>query len=172
MKLHVIETGYFKLDGGAMFGVVPKTLWQKMNPADENNLCSWTMRCLLIDTGERKILIDTGLGNKQDERFFSHYFLHGDYSLMSSIEQKGYSAGDITDVLITHFHFDHVGGAVKKDEKRQLVPAFPNAIYWTTKRHYDWAYTPDARERASFLKEDFVALKENQVLAFVTESQG
>src|SRR5688572_5763185 len=109
MKLFSIETGYFKLDGGAMFGVVPKTIWEKMIPADENNLCSWTMRCLLVDTSDQKILIDTGLGDKQDERFFSHYFLHGDFTMMGSLAAQGYSADDITDVLITHFHFDHVG---------------------------------------------------------------
>jgi len=169
MKLIPIETGYFKLDGGAMFGVVPKTIWQKMIPADENNLCSWTMRCLLVDTGEQRILIDTGLGDKQDERFFSHYFLHGDFSLMNSLKNSGYSPEDITDVLITHFHFDHVGGAVKKDADGKLLPAFPNAKFWTTHRHYDWAYTPNARERASFLKENFVPLKEAGVLHFVNE---
>lgn len=171
MKLIPIETGYFKLDGGAMFGVVPKTIWQKMIPADENNLCSWTMRCLLVDTGEQRILIDTGLGDKQDDRFFSHYFLHGDYSLMNSLKSNGYSPEDITDVLITHFHFDHVGGAVKKDANGKLIPAFPNAKYWTTQHHYDWAYTPNARERASFLKENFVPLKEAGVLHNVNEEQ-
>src|SRR5688572_7321457 len=172
MKLIPIETGYFKLDGGAMFGVVPKTIWQKMIPADENNLCSWTMRCLLVDTGEQRILIDTGLGDKQDERFFSHYFLHGDFSLMNSLKNACYSPEDITDVLITHFHFDHVGGAVKKDAEGKLLPAFPNAKFWTTQRHYDWAYTPNARERASFLKENFVPLKDSGVLQFAAEEQG
>ncbi len=171
MKLIPIETGYFKLDGGAMFGVVPKTIWEKMIPADENNLCSWTMRCLLVDTGNQKILIDTGLGDKQDERFFSHYFLHGDYTLMSSLAKAGYKEEDITDVILTHFHFDHVGGAVKKEEGGQLLPAFSNARYWTTQRHYDWAFEPNARERASFLKENFVPLKEAGVLNFVQEEQ-
>ena len=172
MKLVSIETGYFKLDGGAMFGVVPKTIWQKMIPADENNLCSWTMRCLLVDTGERRILIDTGLGDKQDEKFFSHYFLHGDDSLMSSLHHAGYQDTDITDVLLTHFHFDHVGGAVKKDADGKLVPTFPNAKYYSTQRHYDWAFDPNARERASFLKENFVPLKEAGVLHFTEEIQG
>jgi glyoxylase-like metal-dependent hydrolase (beta-lactamase superfamily II) len=172
MKLISIETGHFKLDGGAMFGVVPKTIWQKMNPADENNLCDWTMRCLLIDTGDQRILIDTGLGDKQDERFFSHYFLHGDASLMGSLKKEGYTAEDITDVIITHFHFDHVGGAVKKNEDGSLSPAFPNAKYWSTQRHYDWAFTPNARERASFLKENFVPLKDAGVLNFIPEEQG
>ncbi|MEO5906103.1 MAG: MBL fold metallo-hydrolase, partial [Saprospiraceae bacterium] len=172
MKLVSIPTGHFKLDGGAMFGVIPKTIWEKMIPADENNLCSWTMRCLLIDTGDQRILIDTGLGNKQDEKFFSHYFLHGTDTMMSSIENAGYQADDITDVIITHFHFDHVGGAVKKDVDGNLVPAFPNATYWSTQRHYDWAFTPNARERASFLKENFVPLMEAGVLHFFPEEQG
>lgn len=172
MKVIPIETGYFKLDGGAMFGVVPKTIWQKMIPADEQNLCSWTMRCLLVDTGSQRILIDTGLGDKQDARFFSHYFLHGHYSLITSLADEGYGLEDITDVILTHFHFDHVGGAVKKNEDGSLSPLFPNAKYWTTQRHYDWAYTPNARERASFLKENFVPLKDAGVLHYLTEEQG
>jgi len=172
MKLFSIETGHFKLDGGAMFGVIPKTIWQKMIPADENNLCDFAMRCLLVDTGDQRILIDTGLGDKQDERFFSHYFLHGDSSLMSSLRKEGYAADDITDVIITHFHFDHVGGAVKKDEDGKLSPTFPNAKYWTTQRHYDWAFEPNARERASFLKENFVPLKEADVLHYIPEEHG
>ena len=172
MKVISIETGHFKLDGGAMFGVVPKTIWNKMIPADDNNLCSWTMRCLLVDTGEKVILIDTGLGDKQDERFFSHYYLHGEATLMTSLTQAGYSPESITDVLLTHFHFDHVGGAVKKNADDTLSPAFPNAKYWTTQRHYDWAYTPNARERASFLKENFVPLMDAQVLHFRPEEEG
>jgi glyoxylase-like metal-dependent hydrolase (beta-lactamase superfamily II) len=172
MKILSIDTGHFKLDGGAMFGVVPKTIWNKMIPADDNNLCSWTMRCLLVDTGEKVILIDTGLGDKQDDRFFSHYFLHGEATLMSSLAQAGYTPESITDVLITHFHFDHVGGAVKKDDDGQLSPAFPNAKYWTTQRHYDWAFNPNARERASFLKENFVPLLEAKVLHFIPEEEG
>jgi glyoxylase-like metal-dependent hydrolase (beta-lactamase superfamily II) len=172
MKVIPIDTGYFKLDGGAMFGVVPKTIWQKMIPADDHNLCSWTMRCLLVDTGDKVILIDTGLGDKQDERFFSHYFLHGEATLLSSLQKEGYAPEDITDVLITHFHFDHVGGAVKKDDAGNLVPTFPKAKYWSTIRHYDWAYTPNARERASFLKENFVPLNEAGVLHFIPEEDG
>jgi len=172
MKVISIETGHFKLDGGAMFGVIPKTIWQKMIPADDQNLCSWTMRCLLVDTGKKVILIDTGLGDKQDERFFSHYFLHGEYTLLDSINKAGYSVSDITDVLITHFHFDHVGGAVSKDSNGKLYPTFPNAKYWTTQRHYDWAYNPNARERASFLKENFVPLLDAGVLHFIPEDQG
>lgn len=172
MKVISIETGHFKLDGGAMFGVIPKTLWQRMIPADDNNLCSWTMRCLLVDTGDKVILIDTGLGDKQDAKFFSLYFLHGEASLMSSIRNAGYTPEDITDVLLTHFHFDHVGGAVRKREDGSFAPAFPNAKYWTTKRHYDWAYTPNARERASFLKENFVPLADAGILHYTVEEQG
>lgn len=172
MKVISIETGHFKLDGGAMFGVIPKTIWQKMIPADDQNLCSWTMRCLLIDTGKKVILIDTGLGDKQDERFFSHYFLHGEYTLLDSIRQAGYSVSDITDVMITHFHFDHVGGAISKDPNGKLYPTFPNAKYWSTQRHYDWAFNPNARERASFLKENFVPLLDAGVLHFIPEEEG
>ncbi len=172
MKVMSIETGHFKLDGGAMFGVIPKTIWQKMIPADDQNLCSWTMRCLLVDTGIKVILIDTGLGDKQDERFFSHYFLHGEATLLDSIAKAGYSVNDITDVLITHFHFDHVGGAVSKDADGRLYPTFPNAKYWTTIRHYDWAFSPNARERASFLKENFVPLLDACVLHFIPEEEG
>lgn len=172
MKVISIETGHLKLDGGAMFGVIPKTIWQKMIPADDQNLCSWTMRCLLVDTGKKVILIDTGLGDKQDERFFSHYFLHGEATLLDSIVEAGYSVDDITDVLITHFHFDHVGGAVSKDADGKLYPTFPKAKYWTTKRHYDWAYNPNARERASFLKENFVPLLDAGVLHFIPEEEG
>lgn len=172
MKVIAIETGHFKLDGGAMFGVIPKMLWQKMIPADEHNLCSWTMRCLLVDTGDKVVLIDTGLGDKQDQKFFSLYYLHGDDSLLASIRQAGYAPEDITDVLITHFHFDHVGGAVSKHEDGSFYPTFPKAQYWTTKRHYDWAYHPNARERASFLKENFVPLEEAGVLHYAVEEQG
>jgi glyoxylase-like metal-dependent hydrolase (beta-lactamase superfamily II) len=172
MKVISIETGHFKLDGGAMFGVIPKTIWQKMIPADDQNLCSWTMRCLLVDTGKKVILIDTGLGDKQDERFFSHYFLHGEATLLTSIANAGYTVAEITDVLITHFHFDHVGGAISKSPEGRLYPTFPNAKYWTTKRHYDWAFTPNARERASFLKENFVPLLDAGVLHFIPEEEG
>jgi glyoxylase-like metal-dependent hydrolase (beta-lactamase superfamily II) len=155
-----------------MFGVIPKTLWQKMIPADDNNLCSWTMRCLLVDTGDKVVLIDTGLGKKQDQKFFSLYYLHGDAELTASIHKAGYALSDITDVLLTHFHFDHVGGAVHKNEDGSLTPTFPKAKYWTTRRHYDWAFTPNARERASFLKENFVPLLDAGVLHFAVEEDG
>ena len=157
MQLNIIDTGFFKLDGGAMFGVVPKTLWDKHNPADEKNLCSWAMRCLLIEDGDRLILIDTGLGDKQDEKFFGFYDLHGDATLISSIQKKGYDVTDITDVILTHLHFDHVGGAVKYNADRSiLIPTFPNATYWSNEDHWQWATHPNPREKASFLKENIL----------------
>lgn len=167
MKVFPVETGFFKLDGGAMFGIVPKQLWAKLNPPDELNLCTWSMRCLLIDTGERRILVDTGMGNKQDEKFRSHFHPHGTDSLLGSLDKLGYSAEDITDVLLTHLHFDHVGGAVSRTETGDLVPTFPNATYWTNEKHYQWALEPNAREKASFLKENFVPLEEAGVLRFI-----
>ncbi len=172
MKVSIIETGYFKLDGGAMFGVVPQKLWKKLMPADENNMCTWAMRCLLVETGSRKILIDTGLGDKQDAKFRSHFEPHGTDSLLASLTQKGLMPEDITDVFVTHFHFDHVGGAVLRDDKERLLPTFPNATYWTNQLHYDWAYTPNPRERASFLKENFVPLKEQGKLKFIDVEEG
>ncbi|MFN5422619.1 MAG: MBL fold metallo-hydrolase [bacterium] len=168
MQVFSIDTGLFKLDGGAMFGVVPKTIWNKLNPSDQNNMCTWAMRCLLVIDGERKILIDTGMGNKQSEKFFSHYYPHGEGSLMSSLNQLGYQAEDITDVILTHLHFDHCGGAViRKDD--QLAPAFPNALYWSSKAHWEWAKNPNAREKASFLKENFMPIEESGQLRFVDE---
>jgi glyoxylase-like metal-dependent hydrolase (beta-lactamase superfamily II) len=166
MNLHVINTGYFKLDGGAMFGVVPKTLWQRTNPADENNLCNWAMRCLLIEDGDRLILIDNGLGDKQDEKFFSHYYLNGNDSLMHSIHAAGYHVDDITDMFLTHLHFDHCGGGVTRDGDR-LVPVFKHARYWTNSDHWKWATEPNAREKASFLKENILPMKESGQLEFI-----
>lgn len=167
MKVSVIHTGLFKLDGGAMFGVVPKSIWQKLERADANNQCTWAMRCLLVEVGDRKILIDTGIGNKQSQKFFSHYEVQGTACLNQSLAEKGLKPEAITDVFLTHLHFDHVGGAVSKTADEQLVPTFPNAQYWTNRQHYDWAYTPNARERASFLKENFVPLHEEGVLQFL-----
>jgi len=171
MKLHTIDTGYFKLDGGAMFGVVPKTIWNKTNPADENNLCTWAMRCLLVEDGDRLILIDTGIGNKQDAKFFSYYYLHGDASLNSSLSKLGFTTDDITDVFLTHLHFDHVGGAVKHDGEK-LLPAFKNATYWSNRQHWDWAVNPNDREKASFLKENIMPIQESGQLKFIDAKDG
>lgn len=171
MKLHTIDTGLFKLDGGAMFGVVPKTIWQKSNPADSNNMCSWAMRCMLIEEGNRLILVDTGIGDKQDEKFFSHYYLHGDDSMDRSLAAKGFSRADITDVFLTHLHFDHVGGAVVR-QNEQLVPAFKNATYWSNAEHWEWAVNPNDREKASFLKDNILPIQESGQLNFVAHEQG
>ncbi|MDX1683783.1 MAG: MBL fold metallo-hydrolase [Saprospiraceae bacterium] len=164
MKLTTIHSGLFKLDGGAMFGVVPKQLWKRINPPDDNNMCTWSMRCLLLEEGDRKILFDTGMGNKQGEKFRSHFEPHGPYDLIDSLKKAGVAPSEITDVFITHYHFDHVGGAVKRNEKDELVPTFENATYWSNQRHVDWATTPNHRERASFLKENFKPLEEHGVL--------
>lgn len=170
MQVYSVDTGFFKLDGGAMFGVVPKVIWNKLNPGDENNLCTWAMRCMLIIEGERKILIDTGLGNKQSEKFFSHYYLHGEDGLLKSIQKLGFSEADITDVILTHLHFDHCGGAVSLINN-ELVPAFANATYWSTEKHWEWAMNPNSREKASFLKENFVPLFEHGQLKFIKETE-
>lgn len=166
MKLHVINTGLFKLDGGAMFGVVPKTIWQKTNPADENNLCSWAMRCLLIEDGDRLILIDNGLGDKQDAKFFSHYYLHGEDSLIRSIHAAGFSEDDITDMFLTHLHFDHCGGGVQYQHGK-LALTFRNATYWSNADHWKWATEPNPREKASFLKENILPMQESGHLSFI-----
>lgn len=166
MKLYSINTGYFKLDGGAMFGVVPKSIWNKINPADENNLCTWALRCLLIEDGNRLTLIDNGIGDKQDEKFFSHYYLHGDDTLDKSLSAHGFSRNDITDVILTHLHFDHCGGSIVR-ESDKLVPAFKNAIYWSNARHWKWATEPNDREKASFLKENILPIKESGQLKFI-----
>ncbi len=171
MKLHKIDTGFFKLDGGAMFGVVPKVIWQKTNPADENNLCTWAMRCLLIEDEERLILVDTGIGDKQDEKFLKHYYLHGDDTLEKSLANLGFTKDDITDVFLTHLHFDHVGGAVIR-ENGELKLAFKNATYWSNKQHWDWAVNPNAREKASFLKENILPIQESGQLKFIDVVDG
>ncbi len=167
MKLHVIDTGFFKLDGGAMFGVVPKTIWQKTNPADANNLCTWAMRCLLIEDGDKLILIDCGIGNKQDAKFLSHYYLHGDATLASALKKLGFHENDITDVFLTHLHFDHCGGALKFDTAGKIVPTFANAHYWSNEEHWRWATQPNAREKASFLKQNILPLQESGQLRMV-----
>ncbi len=166
MKLHVINTGFFKLDGGAMFGVVPKSIWQKTNPADDSNMCTWAMRCLLIEDGNQLILIDNGIGNKQDAKFFQHYYLHGDDSLTKSLNSLGFSEDDITDMFLSHLHFDHCGGGVKKEgDKLSLV--FKNAKYWSNADHWKWATQPNAREKASFLKENILPMQESGHLNFL-----
>ncbi|GAA0894008.1 MBL fold metallo-hydrolase [Fulvivirga kasyanovii] len=167
MNLHVINTGFFKLDGGAMFGVVPKTLWSRTNPADENNMCNWAMRCLLLEDGDQLILIDNGIGNKQSDKFFSHYYLHGDASLQSSLNQAGFCHDDITDMFLTHLHFDHCGGGVRYDKQEKLELVFKNAKYWSNKDHWQWATVPNAREKASFLKENILPMQESGHLNFV-----
>ncbi len=166
MTLHTIETELFKLDGGAMFGVVPKVLWNKKIDCDDKNLCTWAMRCLLIEAGDRLILIDTGIGDKQDESFLKHYYLHGDHTLESSLKDKGFSAADVTDVFLTHLHFDHVGGAVRREGDR-LVPTFANATYWSNKDHWEWAVNPNPREKASFLKENILPIQESGQLKLI-----
>jgi len=166
MNLYTINTGFFKLDGGAMFGVVPKTIWNKLNPADENNLCDWALRCLLIEDEGKLILIDNGIGDKQDAKFLSHYYLHGDDTLNSSLAKYGFDRNDITDVILTHLHFDHCGGSIIR-EGEKLVSAFKNAIYWSNEDHWKWATEPNDREKASFLKENILPIKESGQLKFV-----
>ena len=171
MKLYTINAGYFKLDGGAMFGVVPKTMWNKANPADENNMCSWAMRCLLIEHGNYKILVDTGMGYKQDEKFFSHYHPHGTDSIEQGLAKHGFTTDDITDVFLTHLHFDHCGGAIKR-EGDKLVPAFKNAMYWSNHAHWTAALNPNEREKASFLKENILPIGESNRLHFIESTDG
>ena len=171
MKLNAINTGFFKLDGGAMFGVVPKSLWQRTNPADQNNLCTWAMRSMLIEDNNRLILIDTGIGSKQDEKFFSHYHLHGNDSLKGNLKKIGHEPKDITDVFLTHLHFDHVGGAVERIGDI-LKPTFENANYWTNQRHLAWAKFPNNREKASFLVENIRPLEESGQLNLIDAPEG
>ena len=168
MRVLPIHTGNFKLDGGAMFGVVPKVIWNKLVPANENNLCNWSMRCLLVEIEDRKILIDTGIGNKQSEKFYGHYDLNGEDTLMGSLSSRGISADQITDVLLTHLHFDHCGGAIIRDAE-SLIPQFSNAVYHLTESHWNHANNPNDRERASFLPENFLPLNELGLLNFVKE---
>jgi glyoxylase-like metal-dependent hydrolase (beta-lactamase superfamily II) len=168
MKLHTIETGHFKLDGGAMFGVVPKTIWNKLNPSDENNMISLAMRCLLIEDGKRLILIDNGIGNKQDDKFFGYYYLHGNATLESSLKQAGFSFSDITDMVLTHLHFDHCGGSIRRNTDRTAYEtAFPNATYWIAEEHWHEALAPNPREKASFLKENILPIEESGQLKLI-----
>ncbi|SHJ74916.1 Glyoxylase, beta-lactamase superfamily II [Arenibacter nanhaiticus] len=168
MKLHPIETGNFKLDGGAMFGVVPKSIWNRTNPADPNNMIDIAARCLLIEDGNRLILIDTGMGNKQSEKFFGYYYRWGNFTLDSSLQKLGFHRDDITDVFMTHLHFDHCGGSVQwNKDKTGYEPAFKNATYWTNEAHWNWAITPNAREKASFLEENLLPMQESGQLKFI-----
>lgn len=170
MKIYSIETGNLKLDGGSMFGVVPKTLWQKVYPCDENNLCNWAMRCLLVVDEDRKILIDNGIGNKQDEKFLKHYYLNGDNDLESSLAKYGFTPDDITDMILTHLHFDHCGGSIKyADNKKDFELAFKNANYWVSKKQYNWAVEPNRRESASYFKENILPIEESGHLKLIEE---
>ena len=173
MKLYPIEAGNFKLDGGAMFGVVPKTIWNKTNPADENNLIDIAARCLLIEDGNRLILIDTGMGNKQSEKFFSYYSLWGDHSLDKSLAKYGFHRDDVTDVFMTHLHFDHCGGSVNwNKDKTGYEVAFKNAKFWTNENHWEWATKPNNREKASFLHENIIPMQESGQLNFIKRPEG
>ena len=173
MRLYAIETGHFKLDGGAMFGVVPKALWERTNPADQHNRIDMSARSLLIEDGNHLILIDTGLGNKQSDKFFSHYALWGEHDLVTSLAKAGFHADDITDVVFTHLHFDHCGGAIRRSSKGDgFVPVFKNAIYWSNENHWGWATSPNKREKASFLKENLNPIERSERLHFVTKEKG
>ena len=167
MNLYPINAGNFKLDGGAMFGVVPKSLWQKTNPSDSDNLIDLTARCMLIESGSRLILVDAGMGDKQSEKFFSYYKPWGDDSLVKSINNAGFSIDEITDVFLTHLHFDHCGGSTVLNSNNVSVPLFKNAQYWSNKNHWDWATNPNSREKASFLKENLIPIEESGQLCFL-----
>jgi glyoxylase-like metal-dependent hydrolase (beta-lactamase superfamily II) len=168
MKLYPIESGNFKLDGGAMFGVVPKTIWNKTNPADDNNLIDIAARCLLIEDGNRLILIDTGMGNKQSEKFYGYYSLWGNHSIDKSLAKYGFHRDDITDVFMTHLHFDHCGGSIQWNKDRTgYEPAFKNATFWSNENHWQWATEPNVREKASFLKENIIPMQESGQLRFI-----
>jgi glyoxylase-like metal-dependent hydrolase (beta-lactamase superfamily II) len=171
MQLYTIEAGNFKLDGGAMFGVVPKSMWNKLNPADENNLCTWALRCLLIEDGNRLILIDNGVGDKQDAKFFGHYHLTGETNIDKALAIHGFHSSDITDVFLTHLHFDHCGGSIKRVGEK-LVPSFENAVYWSNEAHWQWATVPNDREKASFLKENILPIQESGQLQMIALPTG
>lgn len=172
MKIYPIEAGNFKLDGGAMFGVVPKSLWQKTNPADQNNMIDIAARCLLIENGKRLTLIDTGMGDKQNEKFFSYYYQWGEHSLEKSLKKHGFHKDDITDVFMTHLHFDHCGGSIQHNkDKNGYEPAFKNATFWSNKKHWQWATEPNRREQASFLKENIIPMQESGQLKFVGDAE-
>ena len=171
MVLHPIEAGNFKLDGGGMFGVVPNTIWQRTNPADANNLIDIAARCLLVEDGDKLTLIDTGMGHKQSDKFFGYYSPWGSYNLKDSVKKAGFSMDEVTDVFLSHLHFDHVGGAVQWNKDRSAYEmAFKNAHFWTNKRHWDWATKPNAREKASFLKENLLPIEAAGQLRFLRDN--
>lgn len=172
MKIHSIDTGLFKLDGGAMFGVVPRAMWQKLSPPDANNMCTWAMRCLLIEDDNRLVLIDNGIGDKQDEKFRGHFFLHGDDTLEKSLRRLGFTSADVTDVVLTHLHFDHCGGSVVRRPDGVLQTAFAHATYWSNEAHWNWAVQPNAREKASFLRENILPIQESGQLKFIDPGAG
>lgn len=169
MRIHLIDAGTFMLDGGAVFGTIPKSLWQKVYPGDENNLCNFALRSLLIEDGDRRILIDTGIGNKQSDKFYSYYYLNRNSTLEKSLAKRGFLRSDITDVVLTHLHFDHCGGAVCRDDSGNLAPSFPNARYWVSRAQWDWANKPNKRERASFLAENYSILQSMHLLNFIED---
>lgn len=172
MTIHSINTGNFKLDGGAMFGVVPKSIWNKTNPADANNMCDWAMRSLLIEQNNQLILIDTGIGDKQDDKFFSHFYLSETDLFEEKLNKLGYTKSDITDIFLTHLHFDHCGGAIQWNKnKTAFEPAFKNATYWSNEHHWQWAVEPNPREKASFLKENILPIQESGQLKFISRSE-
>ncbi len=172
MELYTIDTGNLKLDGGAMFGVVPKLMWERSYPADENNLCNWAMRCMLVIDGDRKILIDNGIGDKQSKKFLNNFYLNGDDSLEKSLAKHGLTTNDITDMVLTHLHFDHCGGSIKyNNDKTALIPAFKNATYWAGKKHWEWSLVTGTRETASFLKDNILPIQKSGQLKLV-EKEG
>ncbi len=172
MELFTIDTGFFKLDGGAMFGVVPKSIWHKLNPADDNNLIKMAMRCLLVQDGKRLILIDNGIGNKQDDKFFGHYYLHGEDTLEKSLNKHGFTKADITDMVLTHLHFDHCGGGIEwNSDRTNFKTSFPNAAYWIAEAHWNESLHPNAREKASFLRDNIIPMQESGQLKLLKEGE-
>ncbi len=172
MKLYSANAGHFKLDGGAMFGTVPKSIWNKLNPADDNNMCSWAMRCLLIEDGNRLFLIDNGMGNKQSEKFFGYYYMHGNDTLEKSLNAAGFTADDVTDMILSHLHFDHCGGSIQHNkDKTGFEPAFKNAIYYSAERHWKWATEPNPREKPSFLSENILPIQQSGQLKLLKEGE-